>query len=115
MANFFQTSCETRELHSDADLRTRSYRNSFVQAKAAIEEVGKIIGFEIRGFDQTYGEIDCIGNGYEAIITALQMSPIETHINIKLNVFSVFGFGRPKKLCVRIYSELDKRLKNRGR
>ena len=115
MANFFQTTCETRELHSDSALRTRVYRNSFLQAKSAIEEVGKVVGFEVRGFDANYGEIDCIGNGFEMIITALQSTPIETYINIKCNVFSFIGFGRPKKICLRIYQELDKRLKNKGR
>jgi hypothetical protein len=114
MAGFFQTSCETRELHSDVQLRTRYYRNSFAQTKDAIEKAGKEMGFEIRGFNQAHGEIDIIGNGFEAIITALQITPIETGVDIKMNLFSFIGMGKPKKLTLQIYALLDKSLKFKG-
>ncbi len=110
----FSTSCETRELHSDPQLRTRYYRNNFKQVLEVIEKLQKELDFDIRNVDQTHGEVYMISNGFEIIATIIQVTPIETGVDFKVNFFSFIGLGRPKKQAVRLFQALDKELKFKG-
>lgn len=114
VAAFFQTTCETRELHSDAQLRTRYYRNNFSQAKEAAEKIAAEERLEVRNVDALHGEIYLLGNGYDAIITAIQVTPIETGIDLKINWFGFIGLGRPKKVALKLYQSFDRLLKFKG-
>jgi hypothetical protein len=114
VAAFFHTTCETRELHSDAQLRTRYYRNSFSQAKDAIEKLAAEERLEVRNVDAHHGEIYLLGNGYDIIVTATQVTPIETGIDLKINWFGFVGLGRPKKVALKFYQGFDRLLKFKG-
>ena len=114
ISSFFSTSCETKELHSDALLRTRYYRNSFKQCLEAIEKMTETSGFEIRNVNQQHGEIYIISNGFDCIFTISQISPIESGIDMKINFFSFAGFNRPKKKAIQFYEQFNKALKFKG-
>lgn len=114
LASFFTSTCETRELHSDASLRTRYYRNSYKQAFEALKSLEKELDFDIRDVNDTHGEIYIISNGYEIIVTMVQVTPIETGIDFKVNTFSAIGFGRPRKIAIQFYKEFDRLLKFKG-
>lgn len=112
--SYFSPSCETRELHSDPDLRTHYYRNSFKQCAEAFETLSKTGEFDIRNVNPEHGELYVISNGYDIIVTIIQVTPIESGIDFKINFFSFVGLGRPKKRAVSLYKELDKLLKFKG-
>ncbi len=114
LTSFFSTTCETRELHADAQLRTRYYRNNFNQAKEAVDRIAATLGLEVRDVNPAHGEIYLLGNGFDIIVTAIQVTPIETGIDLKINVFSFAGFGRPRKLALQWFAALDKQLKFKG-
>lgn len=114
VAAFFHTTCETRELHSDPQLRTRYYRNNFSQAKDAAEKLAAEERLEVRNVDAQHGEIYLLGNGYDIIVTATQVTPIETGIDLKVNWFGFVGLGRPKKVALKFFQGFDRLLKFKG-
>ncbi|PKL01024.1 MAG: hypothetical protein CVV56_04245 [Tenericutes bacterium HGW-Tenericutes-1] len=114
ISTFFLSSSETRELHSDAKQRTHYYRNSFKECLKVIEKLAEDNRMDVRDVNDRHGEIYLLGNGFDAIITAIQLSPIETGIDIKINYFSFVGLGRPRKRIIEFYDYLDKNLKFKG-
>jgi len=114
ITSFFQSNAETRELHSDVELRTHYYRNSFKDCLKIVEKMAEELRMDVRDINERHGEIYLLGNGYDAIITAIQLSPIETGIDIKINYFSFAGFGRPRKRVMEFFDYFDKNLKFKG-
>jgi hypothetical protein len=112
--SFFAVSCETREVHRDPDLRTHYYRNSFEHCLKSLREYAEIEGMDVKQVNSTHGEIYLLGNGFDVIVTALQLSPIETGVDLKINYFNVVGMGRPKKRAQSIYKHLDSKLNFKG-
>ncbi len=113
-SSFFSPSCETRELHEDPSLRTRYYRNNFSQVVAALRELAENNHLEVRDVNEIHKEIYLIGNGLDCIVTVVLVTPIEAGIDFKINLFSTFGFGRPKKKAIQFYDELKKLLNFKG-
>ncbi|MBU1144822.1 MAG: hypothetical protein KJ971_03050 [Firmicutes bacterium] len=114
IADFFSTSCETRELHQNGQLRTRYYRNSFKQCFEALEELANREILQVRDVNEHHGEVYLLGNGYDCIVTVIQLSPIETSVDFKINYFSFIGLSRPKKRAIQFYKFLDSVLKFKG-
>lgn len=114
LSSFFASTCETRELHLDAQLRTRYYRNSFKDVVAAFEQIAKTEQLDVRDVNHVHGEIYLLGNGFDCIVTVAQISPIESGIDLKINYFSFTGMGRPKKKAIELYKRLDALLKFKG-
>ncbi|MFH0993677.1 MAG: hypothetical protein V1761_04940 [bacterium] len=114
LMSFFQTYCETRELHPDAVLRTHYYRNGFRDCVTALEKLAEKDRLEVRDVNQTHGEVYLLGNGFDCIVTIAQITPIESGIDLKVNYFSFAGLGRPKKKVVELYKYLDSALKFKG-
>lgn len=114
ISTFFSPTCETRELHADAELRTRYYRNNFKQCLEAVQTLQTMLSFQVQNVDETHGEVYLLGNGYEVILTITQVNPIETGIDMKINLFGAIGFGKPKKKAIQFYQEFDRLLKFKG-
>jgi hypothetical protein len=114
ISSFFATSCETRELHLDPELRTHYYRNSFRDVAAAFEMLAGKERFDVKSVDPIHGEIYLIGDGFDAIVTVAQINPIESGIDLKINYFSFTGLGRPKKKAIALFKTLDAHLKFKG-
>jgi len=114
ITSFFLSSAESRELHSDVELRTRYYRNNFKDCLKVVQKLANELKMDVREVNEQHGEIYLIGNGFDAIITAIQLTPIETGIDIKVNYFSFAGFGRPRKRIIELFKYLDANLKFKG-
>ncbi len=112
--SFFSPSCETRELHSDPELRTNYYRNKFKDIVEALQKLAEQNHMEVREVNEIHKEVYMIGNGFDAIVTISQMTPIEAGIDFKVNYFSAIGFGRPKKKVLHFYAELKNLLNFKG-
>jgi len=112
--SFFSTTCETRELHQDPELRTRYYRNNFKQCLEAMQRYADANALEVKNVNQEHGEIYLLGPGYDLIMTITQTSPIESGVDMKINYFTVSGLGRPKRRAMEIYQFLEKQLNFKG-
>lgn len=111
---FFQTSVETRELHKKETLRTRYYRNNFDQVVKALKVICDEEDIQMQHIDKRYGDVYMISQNFEVMVTIIQITPIETSVDFKLNYFSTFGYGRPEKKVVHLYERLDKMLTFKG-
>jgi len=112
--SFLSPSCETRELHSDPQLRTRYYRNNFSQVVTGLRQLAANHNLDVREVNETHKEVYILGNGFDCIVTVSLVTPVEAGIDFKLNMFSSIGFGRPKKRVVEFYEELKKILNFKG-
>ena len=113
-SSYFSPSCETRELHVDPSLRTRYYRNNFRQVVEALKKLAENNHLEVRDVNEIHHEIYLIGNGFDCIVTVVQVTPVEAGIDFKINMFNSIGFGRPKKKAISLYEELKKLLNFKG-
>ena len=113
-SSYFSPSCETRELHVDPSLRTRYYRNNFRQVVEALRKLAEDNHLEVRDVNEIHHEIYLIGNGFDCIVTVVQVTPVEAGIDFKINMFNSIGFGRPKKKAIQLYEELKKLLNFKG-
>lgn len=111
---FFATTVETREVHKREDLRTRYYRNNFTQVEKALRGICDADGMQMQQVNKRYGDIYMIADGYEIFATVLQITPIETAVDLKVNYFATLGLNRPEKKVKHIYAELDKALSFKG-
>lgn len=114
ISNFFINTLETREMHRDGDLRTRYYRNNFDQCLEVVRTMAQKSALEVRDVNKTHGEIYLLGDGFDVIVTVSQINPIESGVDFKINYFSTFGWGRPKKRIMEFYKFLDAKLKFKG-
>ncbi|HOW37616.1 MAG TPA: hypothetical protein PLZ76_01755 [Bacillota bacterium] len=112
-SDFFASSCETRELHRDEQLRTRYYRNRFEHCQEALETFAKQEGMTVESVDRVHGEIFLIGPRFECIATVSQLTPLETGIDLKVN-YPGAGWGKPKKTVLAIYRHLNSALQFKG-
>ncbi|MBN2504780.1 MAG: hypothetical protein JXB20_05500 [Bacilli bacterium] len=112
--SYFSTTCETRELHPDAQLRTRYYRNNFKQCLEGLKQYAEEEHLEIRNVNTDHGEVYMLGNGYDMIVTVTQVTPIEAGIDTKINLFALSGLGRPKKRVLGMYKFLNSTLNFKG-
>lgn len=113
-ADFFASSCETRELHRDTQLRTRYYRNRFDQCQAAIEKYAAQEKLKVADVNPVHREIYLVGSQYDCIVTVSQVTPIESGVDIKVNMAGSFGWGKPKKIAMALYKYLDSALAFKG-
>lgn len=112
--SFFSTTCETRELHRDVELRTRYYRNSFNQCLEALKKYAEIEQLDMKYVNPIHGELYLLGNGFDMIITVTQINPQESGIDIKVNYFGIIGMNKPKKKALHLYKNLDSALRFKG-
>jgi hypothetical protein len=112
--SFFSNTCETKELHTDPDLRTNYYRNNFTQVLDALKQIAEQENLEIRDVNKTHREIYMLGSGFDVIVTISEITPIEIGIDFKVNWFSGFGFHRPRKKVLEFYAKLKNLLRFKG-
>lgn len=106
----FQTTVETRDNHKKEQLRTHYYRNTFKQIVRATEKIVNEEDMIIHNLDENYKELYLIGDGFEIIVSVVEVTPAECAIDFKVNYFSTFGWGRPEKKAIHMFEKYDKNL-----
>ena len=112
--SFTKTLCETKELHDDKDLRTRYYKTSYIKAKEQIEVFANKTGLDITNVDDTHKEMLIQTHKFHAIISIIQVTPVETAVDIKIQTYGLFGMNIPKKTVLEIYKHLNNSLQFKG-
>ena len=114
LGSFLNNTCETSELHSQRELRSRYYKINYAKAKARVLEYAKEIKAEPRHIDDAHKELFLQSNRFHIIVSFVQISPIETSVDFKVEVYGIAGFNRPRKKIVEMYAYLDKHLEFKG-
>lgn len=112
--SFFANTCETRELHQDPSLRTNYYRNNFNQVLEALQAIASEEKLEVKNINKIHREIYMLGEGYDIIVTLVEITPVEIGVDFKVNWFSGFGYNRPKKKVAVFYAKLKEKLRFKG-
>ncbi|AIO19617.1 hypothetical protein KQ51_01743 [Candidatus Izimaplasma bacterium HR1] len=108
------TIAETKELHSVISLRSRYYKTNYQQAKAVVLEHAEAIKVDVRNIDDEHKEILLQNSRFHIIVSFVQVNPIETSIDFKVEMYGFFGMHRPRKMITKFYEYLDNNLKFKG-
>lgn len=112
--DFTKTLCETKERHADKDLRTRYYKASYTKVKEQLVRYCEQNGLTVENVNDTHGEILVQTSKMHAIISVIQITPLETAVDIKVQTYGVFGMNIPRKTVLSIYEHLNKTLAFKG-
>lgn len=114
VGSFFGTIDETQELHVVRELRSRYYKTNYKKAKAMAIEYTKAINVNVTNIDDEHREILLQSKRYHIIVSIVQVTPIETSIDLKVEMYGLFGFHRSRKIIISFYEYLDRNLQFKG-
>lgn len=114
LLDFTKTLCETKELHQDKDLRTRYYKTGYTKVKEQVLRFCDNAGLIVKNINDEHGEILVQTSKLHCIISIIQITPLETACDIKVQTYGVFGMNIPRKTVLSIYDHLNKSLTFKG-
>lgn len=112
--SFISNTAETQELHSNPSLRSRYYKTNYKKAKALLLEYVAASKANVRNIDDEHREIFIQNDRFHIIVSFVQISPIETSVDLKVEVYKIAGFNRPYKKIQEIYAYFNKNLDFKG-
>lgn len=112
--DFFSNESETRELHSVGELRTRYYKTSFKKVRDQLQFFCDDNKIEIKHIDEVHGEMFLQTGKFHIIVSIVQVTPLETAVDLKVQTYKLIGMNAPKKQIVKIYQFLDSKLPFKG-
>lgn len=114
LSEYTSNFAETKELHRNNELRTRYYKNKYTDIRDVVTNFAKKNNIEIKSINDNHGEIYLQAHKYHVILTIVQINPLETAAEVKVQTYQVMGRNKPKKIVKEIYNELDNNLKFKG-
>ena len=114
LRTFLTNNAETRELHTDPDLRSRYYRTTFKKAKEVIEQYCNDKGIVIVNVDAVHGEMFLQTSKHHMIASIIQINPLETAVDLKVQTYQLIGRNVPKIKIVLMYEYLNENLTFKG-
>lgn len=114
VTSFFKTIAESKELHSDVQLRSRYYKTNYQKAKAVLLEYAKQESIDVRNVDDEHRELFFQGSRFHIIVSLVQVNPIETSVDFKVEYYGLLGMNRPKNTILKLYQYLDQNLSFKG-
>ncbi|QMS85549.1 hypothetical protein [Candidatus Xianfuyuplasma coldseepsis] len=111
---FLSPLAESKELHSEVGLRSHYYKTNYQKAKAVIMEYAQKNKIEVRHIDDEHKELFLQASKYHIIVSFVQVTPYETSVDFKVEMYTMLGFNRPKKKIMALYEYLDKQLPYKG-
>ncbi len=112
--DFLKTISETREMHSVKAFRTHYYKTNYNKVKDAVLAFAKEDDYTAKNIDDTHGELYLQGKKSHIIVSIVQVTPIETAVDLKVQYYGMIGFNRPKKAIQKTYAYLDQHLPFKG-
>jgi hypothetical protein len=113
-SSFISGTSETSEMHDNRSLRSHYYKTSYTKAKEAMVQYANLNGLEVKHVDDTHKELFLQAPLYHIIASFVQINPIETSIDLKIETYTIIGFNRPMKKILNVYRYLDKNLEFKG-
>ena len=112
--DIFTNYAETKELHKDGSLRTRYYKTNYRKAKEVVLQYATDKKLEVRNVDDNHGELYLQNSRFHMIVSVIQVTPLETAIDVKVQTYAIAGLGKPKKLCLELYKRCNEHLTYKG-
>ena len=98
---------ETKEQHINRDLRTRYYKCGYNQVKKVVLDYAESLKLKVISVDDAHGEVFIQSSSYHMIASIIQINPLETAIDIKVQSYKAVGFNKPKNAILSLYNELN--------
>jgi hypothetical protein len=114
LKGFLSNDMETRELHSDVELRSRYYKTSKKKVQEALEDFCKENDLRVKSYNESLGEMFIQGEKYHVMVSIIQINPLETSVDFKVQTYKLIGMNAPKKLILRLYQFLDSKVPFKG-
>jgi len=114
LKGFLSNEMETRELHSDVQLRSRYYKTTKKNAVSELQEYCDSKGLMVKNYNESLGELFIQGGMFHVMVSIVQITPLETSIDFKVQTYKIIGMNAPKKLIVELYKYLDSKLTFKG-
>ena len=95
-------------------LKTRFYRNSLKEIKAAFEKICIEENKSLRQADESEGKMYISTQEYEIFIKVLSESSVDSSVDLSVQYFVSSMFKNPKKIIYNLYKKLDKLLIFKG-
>ena len=111
---FFSNNAETRETHTDPDLCSRYYKTSFKKIKEKIEEYCVQEDIVVVNIDETHGEMFLQTSKHHMIASIIQINPLETAVDLKVQTYQLIGRGVPKAKIMKLYEFLNNNFTFKG-
>ncbi len=111
---FFSTICETKELHENTDLRTKYFKSSFLKVKEQVERYAQANKLIVQSVNEEYGEVLLQSSSMHIVVSIIQTTPLETAVDIKVQVYTLIGMNIPKKTILKLYQYLSQNLNFKG-
>jgi hypothetical protein len=111
---FFKTIAETKELHAIGTLRSRYYKTNYKAVKEAILEYASANKLTTKHVDDEHKEIYLQGTRYHIMVSVVQINPIETSVDFKVQHYGLIGMNRPIQRIDSFYQFLDTKLPFKG-
>ena len=112
--SFIQNIAESKELHSEGILRTHYYKSNYQNVKAVCVEYAAREKMDVRHIDDVHKELFLQANKFHIMVSIVQVNPIETSVDFKVEQYGMIGMNRPKKRIVDFYAYLDQQLVLKG-
>ena len=112
--DFASNIAETKELHANQYLRTRYYKTRYKNLKDVILAYAKANKIKVKSEDDLHGEIFLQTNRYHIIVSIVQVSPLESAVDIKVQTYKILGLYKPLKLILSLYIHIDTKAEFKG-
>lgn len=112
--SFIGNTAETSELNTDVELRSRYYKTNYSKTKAVIIEYANDNKITVKHVDDQHKEVLLQGDRFHIIVSMVQVTPIETSVDLKVEQYSLLGLNRPKKRILALYEHLNQSLSLKG-
>ena len=114
LSSLLKNIAETQELHSVQALRSRYYKANYANVKAQVLKYAEQDKMNVKNVDDVHKEILLQSNRYHIIVSIVQVSPIETSVDFKIEMYAMIGWGKPQKKLIEFYQFLDQNLQFKG-
>lgn len=113
-STFMSNIAETQELHVNSDLRSRYYKTNYTKAKNAVIDYAKKNRIIVKHVDDDHKELFLQERKYHIMVSFIQINPIETSVDVKVEMYRIVGLNRPNKIIINLYDELNQKLEFKG-
>lgn len=114
MFDFLSNTEETKENHHKREFKTRYFRCSYTKTKEAVLNYANANDIGVRDVNDTHGEIYLQTRTYHMMISIIQLTPLESAVDVKVQCYRPIGFFKPRKLINDLYEELKNKLQFKG-
>ena len=107
--DFASNVAETRELHQKTHLRTRYYRTSYVNLKSIVLAYANVNNINVISEDDIHKEIFLQSNKFHMIVSIVQVTPLESAVDLKVQSYRLIGLFKPDKIILDLFKHLNQK------